>query len=175
MNRLLVFLAVFVSLIVPTVLPADAQELWSRTRAGMTADEVKDIYPDAVPPTDATSAASETKVLLTIPSVKIEDDAYRVAFMFRDEKLDKVSLSFIETRSFDNLLPVYNAVLTRWRAKYGSEISHRSDRSQLIKNEEHTWFSDGRSVQLSLTSLSGRDAVFAIRYQAKSAADTKKP
>ena len=171
MNRLLVFLAVFVSLI----LPADAQDLWSRTRAGMTVDDVSDLYPNAVPPSDPSSAVSETKVLLTIPSIQIQDDAYRVAFIFRDEQLEKVSLSFIENRSFDSMLPVYNAVLARWRANYGPEISHRSDRSDLIKNEEHTWFSEGRSVQMSMTSLTGKDAFFAIRYQAKSAADTDKP
>jgi hypothetical protein len=113
------------------------------------------------------SSSPETEVLLTIPSVKVEDQTYRVAFFFRDEKLDKVALNHTGKQSFESLLPVYNSVLDVVRAQYGKEISHRSDRSNMIKNEEHTWFAEGRAIQMNMTSFVDADAVFAIRYQTK--------
>ena len=98
MNRLLIFLAVFTSLI----LPAEAQELWAKTTAGMSVAEVREIYPNAVPPSSPVSSSPETEVLLTIPSVKVEDQTYRVAFFFRDEKLDKVALNHTGKQSFES-------------------------------------------------------------------------
>jgi hypothetical protein len=163
MNRLLIFLAIFLSLI----LPAEAQELWANTQAGMSVDQVKEIFPNAVPPESPVSSASETDMLLTIPSVTFADETYRVAFFFRDEKLDKVALSYVGKQSFESLLPVYNSVLAVMHDEHGKEVSHRSDRSNMIKNEEHTWFSDGRAVQMNMTSFEDADAVFAIRYQTK--------
>ena len=159
MNRLLVLLAVFVSLIVP----AQAQELWPRTWAGMSVREVKAMFPDAMAPT----SPAEREVLLTIPTIDFADEAYRVAFFFRDEKLDKVVLNFIGSKSFDDLLSVYNSVVDILRAKYGREASHRSERSTSIRNEEHTWLTEERTVQVNMTSFLEADAVFAIRYQTK--------
>ncbi len=163
MNRLLIFLAIFLSM----VLPAEAQELWASTQAGMSVDEVNQIFPNAEPPSSPVSSSPETEVLLTIPSVEFAGKSYRVAFFFRDKKLDKIVLNYIGKQSFESLLSVYNSVLDVLRGRYGKEISNRSDRSNMIKNEEHTWFSDGRAVQMNMTSLADADAVFAIRYQAK--------
>lgn len=163
MKRPLIFLAVFLSLI----LPAEAQELWANTQAGMSVDQVKEIFPNAVPPESPVSSAPETDMLLTIPSVEFVDETYRVAFFFRDEKLDKVALTYIGKQNFESLLPVYNSVLAVLRGEHDKEISHRSDRSNTIKNEEHTWFADGRAVQMNMTSFADADAVFAIRYQTK--------
>ena len=163
MNRLLIFLAVLLSL----TLPADAQELWVNTQAGMSVAEVRAVFPDAVPPSSAVTSSPGTEVLLAIPSIDFADGSYRVAFFFRDEKLDKVALNYIGKQSFESLLPVYNSVLEVMRGEYGKEISHRSDRSNMIKNEEHTWFSNGRAVQMNMTSFADADAVFAIRYQVK--------
>ncbi len=163
MSRLFIFLAVFLSL----ALPAQAQELWGGTQAGMSVEDVKKIFPNAVPPSSPVTSSPTTEVLLTIPSVEFAAESYRVAFFFRDKKLDKVALNYLGKQSFENLLPVYNAALEVLRRRHGREISHRSDRSITIKNEEHTWFSDGRAVQMNMTSFAEADAVFAIRYQAK--------
>lgn len=162
-NRYFVALAVFLSLIVP----AHAQELWAKTEAGMSVDEVREILPEAKPPTAPGTSPSERNVLLTIPTVNFADENYRVAFFFRDEKLDKVVLNFIGSKSFDDLLPAYNSVVDMLRADYGKEASHRRERSKTIKNEEHTWLSEERSVQTNMTSFLEADAVFAIRYQTK--------
>ena len=163
MNRLLIFLAVFISLMVP----AHAQELWANTRAGMSVDEVRKVLPDAMPPTAPATSPSERDVLLTIPRTNFADQSYRVAFFFRDEKLDKVVLNFIGKKSFDDLLPAYNSVVDVLRADYGKEVSHRTERSNTIKNEEHTWLTDECAVQTNMTSFLEADAVFAIRYQTK--------
>jgi len=120
-----------------------------------------------VPPATPSSAVSETEVLLTLPRYFVLNHPFRVAFVFRGKKLEKVSLSFTERRTFDDLLPVYDSILASLRKQLGQETSHRTERSEIIKNEEHTWFSDHRAVQLSLVSFENADAAFAIRYQAR--------
>lgn len=165
MTRPLILLAVFLSL----TLPASAQELWANTRAGMSVTEVKRIFPNAVAPPSPISSASETEVLLTIPKLIVHDEPYRAAFIFRGEKLEKVSLSHTEERSFDSLFAVYGSVLASLRTELGQETSHRTERSQIIRNEEHTWFSDHRAVQINLVSFLDADAIFAIRYHARTA------
>lgn len=166
MRRLFIFLALFLS-VISVITPVSAQELWAGTEAGMSAADVQTLYPNAMPPSSPVTSSPTTEVLLTIPSVQFADQSYRVAFFFRDKKLDKVALTYTGKQSFESLLPAYNAALEVLRRQHGREISHRSDRSNTIQNEEHTWFSDGRAVQMNMTSFANADAVFAIRYQAK--------
>lgn len=163
MIRLPILLAVFLSL----TLPANAQALWGNTRAGMSVADVKRIFPNAVPPAAPSSTAAETQVLLTIPRLILHQEPYRTAFIFRDHKLEKVTLSHSEGRSFDRLLSAYAAALASLRTELGQETSHRTERSAIIKNEEHTWFSGDRAVQISLVAFLDATAVLAIRYQAK--------
>lgn len=146
---------------------AQAQELWALTRAGMSVADVKKLYPAATAPSLPAPQRSAVRVLLAIPEYTFEDEAYRVAFFFRGDKLEKVVLNYLHDTNFEELAPVYASVLQRLRSRYGKEASSRSDRSPTIKNEEHTWLLERTNVQMNMTSFVDGKALFAIRYQTK--------
>ena len=148
---------------------AAAQELWAGTRAGMSVDEVKVLFPDAVSPASRSPTQRESRVLLTVPETQVAGEPFRAAFIFRGAKLDKVGLVYTGAKEFSRMVEVYDAVLASLRARHGPEMRHRSERGEITNNEEHTWIFADRTIQMSMTSFDHLDAIFAIRYQAKAA------
>ena len=172
MKRSLIFLTVFLSL----ALPAEAQELWAKTQAGMSVDEVKKIFPDAIQPSSTTHGHGMER-LLTIPNIMIQEKPFRVVFLFRDKQLDRVALYYNgPEQSFGTLMLLYDSILNILRAKYGKEINHLSQREDLIqfKQEQHTWFFEGREIVLSLQSHFGKENFFTVLYTTDIAKDLNK-
>lgn len=126
---------------------AFADELWQKSRSGMTLNEVKKIQPDAVDLPDPGLAGYVryvAKPLLGIDQVEILGRLFRVTYYFTDNLLEQVSLKLIddEVRKSDSNLQLQ--LVNALRLKYGAEMNH----NDLGSIESFKWIKGTTTVDL---------------------------
>lgn len=135
-----------------------AQYLWPDTRAGMTLEEVKKLFPEGHAPDEPGELpAHHGTELLTLDEVEIAGHRFRVRFFFNQERLVHVDLfesgefTMKEFEKFRDLL----------RKKYGLEYSTTS--SQSIRLE---WRIMQTIIRLQWTPVARGIATISISYDA---------
>lgn len=103
---------------------ASAQALWQGVPVGATPNEVRALVPEAQASTNTPSATGES-VQLEIPAFELAGAAFRVSFVFKADRLQRITLlanagSAAEARALGQRLT------TSLRSRYGLEMSTKS-------------------------------------------------
>lgn len=143
-----------------------AQYLWPDTRAGMTLEEVKKLFPDAHAPDDPGELPGHHgKELLTLDETVIADHRFKVRFFFNEERLVHVDL--FESGEF--AMKEFEKFRDILRKKYGLEYSTTS--SQSIRLE---WRVLQTIIRLQWTPVAGDIATISISYDAPIPKETER-
>lgn len=151
--------------------PAFAKPLWQDSESGMTASQIKTLFPNAKPGKQTTLFNGAT-CKLSIEYYEIAEDSFTVCFFFLDDALSQVTLSAdspseLKFRSFADLL----------RAKYGPELAAGQNRCRYgtLTNCSADWsLSSGTNVNLLFIQVGSAKGTMNINYQTRTGTATSK-
>lgn len=150
-----------------------AQPLWNGTEYGMSLEQVKAVVPQASAPAKPSRLYDGSQELLRLENVEVAGNKFAARFYFKDGKLAQVTLSLQEERKFDNVMPVFDAIIEALRAKYGQEITREIQRAKLNRAYAE-WNRDGTRIDILSMSVGEHDAMLNINYQVRAEADRAK-
>ncbi|HCG76618.1 TPA: hypothetical protein DEW49_01750 [bacterium] len=172
---LLMFLVSSFILLKPGVVKA--QSLWGKTKYGMTIEQVKEVVPNAVRPSDPNCLAKdeEIKELLRVDEIILVGDPFRVSFFFKENKLYQISLSLKEKPGKIAAETLFDMLVDALRVKYGKEIAYRKEKVKgILNNWKATWMSGRTNITLSSLCLAGEFISLSIMYQVRIAEEADK-
>ena len=103
---------------------AFSQDLWEGTKYGMSVDQVKNLFPSAVTPSEQSTLRSGGKALLQLENIIIGDGTFRALFYFNDSGLTQVNLIYIKGLYIHHVFDEISKLLT---AKHGKPTSIERD------------------------------------------------
>lgn len=147
---------------------ASAQQLWSKAEAGMTVEQVKQAFPEAIVPSDPSTlgSADRPKEGLRIRNLDVGGTPFRVKFYFAGGRLDQVTLNYTGESGFNVALSRYRTVNTLLRSKYGPEIDGKSNRGHMNR-EEHNYLSGDVNINNLMIGIGDDFTVWNINYQTR--------
>jgi len=146
-----------------------AQTLWQNANYGMTLEQIKNIYPKAIPVTKDNSGPDGSKELLKINDVKISDESFSVSFFFKDNKLTRVYLNLNTSYNKAAGDRVFNALNRSLTAKYGQPINTKDDKGTTFSTKSISWLSDGVDIFLSAIFIGDKTSTLYILYHIETA------
>ena len=117
MNKLLLCLACLLFTV-----GASAQALWQGVPVGATVAEVRALVPEAQAPANTSSGDG---VQLEIPAVDLAGAAFKVSFVFKADRLERITLQ-ADAGSADGARALAQRLTTSLRSRYGLEMSTKS-------------------------------------------------
>jgi hypothetical protein len=167
-----VITAVFVAL---ATVPAGAQTLWHETLIGMTADEVKAIVRDAVPPEKPGRGTDGSEILLIVPTIDIVNKQFKASFFFKEARLRAVSLTPTAQEPTHLAMMTFNSLVTALRSRYGNELSFQREENEMFGPvRKVTWASGSSTIELYLIGIGRDSASMGVNYSTKLAASANK-
>ena len=129
---------------------ANSQELlWDDARTGMTVDEVRNLYPNAVLLEKPGMFNNGMKELLNIEGLQISNIPLTIRFLFLDKQLRRVMLT-VDTESdyseFDTYVDRLSGLL---RVKYGVPFEDTDKIDHTTRTVSHSWKPNERNITLS--------------------------
>lgn len=152
---------------------AHAQTLWGKSQYGMTAEQVKAVFPNAENPAKPSQLGNGAKALLSLPGVQIAGTTFRANFYFLSEKLVQVTLTSQDRGQFDTVLRTFETIEELLRAKYGREIQREVKRGTLSQASA-TWMSGSTNVSVLAMGVAEHDAILNINYQLRISQEAEK-
>lgn len=146
--------------------PAHAVELWGGVHAGMTIQQVKDVFPEAVPPSKPSVYAGGERQELEAPGPQLSGHPFTVAFVFKGPSLVDVRLkiqSHISYRQAGVLIADIEHALI---AKYGAPMEWSHKPGGLMSTTSGQWRSNGILVSFLAQGVGDNPATIQIRYLA---------
>ena len=140
---------------------AFSQVLWQKAETGMTPNQIKKEFSDAVETSTNNTFSNGGKALLHIPNYHVGSDDMDVQFVFRDEKLymvrmeAKTSAPSVTFNSLKNLL----------KSKYGQPLDATTDSI----SQNLFWKNEG--VDVRLANIMG---IVVISYKDAQSSDANK-
>jgi len=164
-----VFTGLFVSFLSAT---AFAAPLWQNVESGMTASQVRLAQPDAQIDANPTRLGGGATCDLSIPSLDVGGDAYKVCFFMLDGKLLEVMLTALEPTQ-----PMFDSTIELLRGKYGTELAGGHPLCTMIgimKNCEANWLlKSGVNISALLIKIDDMETMNIV-YQTRMAKDASK-
>jgi hypothetical protein len=145
-----------------------AQTLWQNSQYGMTAEQVKGVYPNAISVTGGNFADDGSEELLKISEVMISNEPFSAGFFFKNNKLTCVKLSPNAKYTRDQCARVYTLLERSLAVKYGNPIGMGSGVRWNRRTEHTTWVSEGVNVFLSKEFV-GRRTTLELLYRSEAA------
>lgn len=150
-----------------------AVPLWQNVEAGMTRSQVQKAQPSARAEAASDTLGDGARCELSIPSLTIGTDSYKVCFFIKDGKLEQVMLSALRPSE-----PGFQSVVALLRAKYGPEIGAGQplcSEDSILKKCNVDWLlKSGVNVSATMLQVGANDPIFNIVYQTRMAKDTSK-
>ena len=153
--------------------PAHAQTLWTKAEYGMTEEQVKSTFPDAITAAKPDHLHGGAVGALMLPGIEVAGRSFHATFYFVSNKLTQVTLSLDDRAMFDTVLITYKGVEEILRAKYGPEIQQQISRGTL-NVAEASWLSGKTNINLFASGVSGSKALLNINYQVRLAKEAEK-
>jgi hypothetical protein len=144
-----------------------AQTLWQSATHGMTVAQVKQSFPKAIQPEVPETLGNGAKELLRERGVAIGTMTFDARFMFKDGKLEQVTLAATDRKAFNLMMSSFDEMRTLLRARYGSEVSSKVDRDSSMGTAKADWLHGRTNISLLLIGIGGNPAVFNINYQVR--------
>ena len=152
---------------------APAAPLWQKSESGMTASEVRALFPDASVPAKVETLHGGAKCELAIGSYEIESNPYEVCFFFSDGSLTQVALTAREPN-----YPRFESVIDLLRSKYGSELGSGQPLCKpgsVLKMCEAKWvLKTGTNVSALFMQVGRNEPLMKINYQTRMAKEASK-
>ena len=143
-----------------------AQSLWPDTRAGMSLEEVKKLFPEARTPEDPGELpAAHGTELLRLDETVIADHKFTVRFFFNEGRLVHVDL--FESGEF--AMKEFDKFRDLLRQKYGLEYSTTSSTTMMLE-----WHVIQTVIRLQWTPVARGIATISISYDAPIPKETER-
>ncbi|MBU0908698.1 MAG: hypothetical protein KJ717_03955 [Proteobacteria bacterium] len=151
-----------------------AQTLWQKSEYGMTAEQVKKLFPDAVHPKETFINEEGEAELLELNEITIVDEPFHVSFLFKDGGLTRVTLLLEGKKKFSEAFYVFEKLTKALRAKYGSELTSKVERG-FLNLAKSSWLSHKTNIELTAMGVeaAGAAALF-LNYGVKLSAEVDK-
>jgi|GEM_PF-2969998 len=120
---------------------AYSQTLWQDSEKGMTVEQVKQNFPNAIEPSTIAKFHGDAKALLEIPEYKIGMDTFKVQFVFKESELDIVRM----VKNGGSAQVGFSNMKKLLKTKYGEPLDTTSN--DLFYSI--TWLDNGTSISLS--------------------------
>jgi hypothetical protein len=170
--RLVVFCAAVAAAMVCFASPAAALPLWQNVDSDMTVAQIRAAQPEAEPDPAPGTLNNGARCELTIPSLAIGADTYKVCFYMLGGKLHQVTL----TAKSPNR-PRFESTVDLLRGKYGADIGAGQPlcRPGLMTICEAKWLlKTGVNVDAVFLQVGSNEPLVNINYQTRMAADASK-
>jgi hypothetical protein len=141
-----------------------SQTLWQNAQYGMTAEEVKDVYPNTVSATEGSRADDGSEELLKINEVMISNESFAAGFFFKNNILTCVKLSPNTKYSREQCERVYTLLEKSLAVKYGQPTGIGSGMRWNRRTEHTTWVSEGVNIRL-LKEFIGSRIILEVLYR----------
>lgn len=146
---------------------AQAQSLWGNTSAGMSVDDFRHAYPEAVEINHEPTRRGGTSDYLQLQNINIADQSFTASFFFREHLLDTVVLQ-PNTKDPALMSALADTLRDALTQKYGAASGQREIHGDFANGKVWTWSKDGTTVSLELLSIS-KPISLQVRYDAKAA------
>jgi hypothetical protein len=151
-----------------------AQELWQKTRYGMTVEQVVAAVPNASPPPlNAGSLADGAKELLRVSDLELVGYRFSGKFYFIERRLTQVTLTPERISTFASAMLVFDSLTEALRTKYGAEVVRSVERG-LLNKAEASWQSGRTNISLICVSVGAADPALNLNYQVRTAKEADK-
>lgn len=168
-SKLLLILALTLS-----AFTAQAQSLWGTTSVGMTVDQVKTAYPDAVAPAEPGTLKSGAKELLQKAGIEIGGRDFTAEFFFDPAgALQQVTLRPTKSPTRAEGMSIIDTLKEGLNAKYGAPNSSSGVPGGLGNIQQWTWLADKTNVTLAYIQIGGGEPTIRVAYQVRLAQTTK--
>lgn len=149
---------------------AKAQELWNGASYGMSLEEVKAVFPDAVE-----SSANEIQdsrlfddstALLKIKNFLLADRTFQVNFYFLKNKLERIHINLDGNDSFKSRLAMFNKLVPILKERFGKNgVSKKSPRSTGLVVDSRTveWISGKTQIELYFIGIKDSDHIPVVQ------------
>ena len=163
-------MAVVVLLLLPTV--ALGQNLWGGTRAGMTLNQVRGLYPKMY----ELEQDAHRPPTFRLDGVDISGHQYKALFQFKDAQLERVTLGLTDKVDNGEGLVIGRELMNTLDVKYGTAIEKRGwDNDQpYARICEAVWRAGRTDIELSLLLQPGFNALVSVTYSAALAKEADK-
>lgn len=142
-----------------------AQTLWQGTRAGMSLEEVKALFPS--------TTFEKEKNRLVLEKTEILERAFHVYFYFKGDKLNEVALGLKSAEPKLKAPDLFKRFTEVLRSKYGSELSKSVTPGSFIAMQSK-WLSEGTTIELELTNSINDTVRIGLSYKADIAKEADK-
>jgi hypothetical protein len=143
---------------------AYSQTLWQNAQHGMTIEQVKGVYPNAVSVMGSTAPDDGSRELLQLPGVMIASESFSAGFFFKNNKLTCVKLRPDDEYTQAQCERLYTVLQQSLAAKYGRAQGTGSSAGINYRLSYTTWVSDGIDIYLS-EEFVGRRTVLELFYR----------
>lgn len=171
MTRPVRFLMIIVAFLLSPVVYA--QTLWTKAEYGMTVEQVKAAFPDAVTASKPSQLYGGAVGLLTLPGIHVAASDFHATFYFAAGKLIQVTLSSDKRSSFEGMLVTFGAVEEILRAKYGAELQRQVSRG-VYSSAEASWLAGPVNITLLASGVGANDGLLNIVYQVRISKEVEK-
>lgn len=118
---------------------ASAEVLWQKAETGMTIQQVKTLFPNAVVDDRGGTYVGGSKSLLHIPNYAIGSNNFDVSFIFDNEKLSLVRMQQISGSPRVG----FDTMKTLLIQKYGKPMDYNESTNSLV------WVNEGVTIRLA--------------------------
>lgn len=151
-----------------------AQELWGKTRAGMSEAEVMAIQPQATPPSKPSRIAKTgAEARLQVAPVELVGEQFVATLYFVSDRLVQVTLSPASSVNWFAAERISQSLLPPLRQRYGAEIAAKREGGSLPLYS-YTWISGETKVLLLAMGGFGIEALLNVIYTADARVDANK-
>ena len=145
---------------------ADAQELWRESEYGMTVDEVRRAFPEAVEPSDPDSYDSGALERFRIDDIEISRGNFRSSFYFLNDRLIQVVLHGQDERDYETQHPLFRRISQLLRMKYGEPSINDEKVTRYSGRHDAIWINGETDITMQLMGV-GDFASMNILYRAR--------
>lgn len=146
---------------------ARAQDLWQQSRHGMTAEQVREAFPDAVPAAITDRLRSGAVKLLEIRDYQIVGKSFDAGFFFLDGRLVQVTLKLKQAGPYRTAMVAFHSLADALRIRYGKEMSSKEEPGGLMGTAEAKWLSGRTNITLICMGVGNNEAVMNLVYQVR--------
>lgn len=160
---LAVLLALVAVLLAWPMAQAQAQALWGGSEIGMTVEQSRQRFPEAVMPDSPDELYSGAIERLRIPAVELAGHRFQVSFFFLGGRLTQVMLSLVDDDA-DVARHAFDALSQLLRDEHGAELTTERTAGFVTKSRS-TWRSGSTHVVLLHSVFGDADPLLNLVYQ----------
>ena len=130
----------------------DAQILWRNTHSGMSPKELKQSVKGLIFPGNPQTWGNGTIEMFDLEKVIISNYIFTARFLFKQQKLEQVTLELNEKPSWGETMNIYDELFQTLKYKYGNPVFHELSGPPYYR-KELTWLSGKTNVTLYASTV----------------------